>query len=251
MPSWSTAAMATTLDVRDNGSGHLTVGMTGTTGAINLQGGSLGALTELSTTTIPGLRTRLDALAKGIVTEVNALHRSGTGLAGSTGVDFFNPTGVTAGSMAVSLSIQFSTDNIAAGKNGAAGDNANALALAWPPDRRCRLLRRQHDRRGVPGPGLRARRAWCANATDKQTAQEIVVSHADTLRQSISGVSVDEELTTAHRPAERLQGGCQAGDRRGRHDPGADRDGAVTTRTEEAKGTRADSQSSPGRGDPY
>ncbi len=33
------------------------------------------------------------------------------------------------------------------------------------------------------------------DVTSRQMAQEVVVSHADTLRQSISGVSIDEELT--------------------------------------------------------
>lgn len=187
--------LSSTLDVRDNGAGSFTVGVTGTTGAINLHGGSLGALTELSTTTIPGLRAKLNTLVKGIVTEVNALHRAGTGLTGGTGVDFFNPTGLTAASMQLSGAVKLSTDNIAAGKSGAAGDNTNALALA--------ALRTsgvasfsgstigQAYQTLVSELGVTVR-----DATEKQSAQEIVVAHADTLRQSVSGVSVDEELTT-------------------------------------------------------
>ncbi len=184
-----------TLDVRDNGAGKFSVGMTGTTGTINLQGGSLGALVELSTTTIPGLRGKLDTLVKGIVTEVNALHKTGTGLTGGTGIDFFNPTGLTAASMALSQQVQLSSDNIAAGKSGAAGDNANALALSAL--RTTGVASFKGDTIGQAFQGLVSELGVTVrDVTTKQTAQQIVVSHADTLRQSISGVSIDEELTS-------------------------------------------------------
>jgi flagellar hook-associated protein 1 FlgK len=183
-----------TLEVRDNGGGKLSVGMTGTTGAINLQGGSLAALAELSVSTIPGIRTRLDTLVKGIVTEVNALHRTGTGLTGGTGIDFFNPTGLTAASMALSQPVQLSSDNIAAGKSGAAGDNSNALALSAL--RSTGVASFNGATIGEAFQGLVSELGVTVrDVTSRQTAQEIVVSHADTLRQSISGVSIDEELT--------------------------------------------------------
>lgn len=183
-----------TLDVRDNGSGKFSVGMTGTTGTINLQGGSLAALAELSASTIPGLRSKLDTLVRGIVTEVNTLHKTGTGLTGGTGIDFFNPTGLTAASMALSQQVRLSSDNIAAGKSGAAGDNANALALSALRSTGVASFSGATIGEAFQGfvsdLGVTLR-----DVTSKQTAQEIVVSHADTLRQSISGVSIDEELT--------------------------------------------------------
>ncbi len=183
-----------TLDVRDNGSGKFSVGMTGTTGTINLQSGSLASLAELSASTIPALRGKLDALVKGIVTEVNALHRTGTGIAGSTGIDFFNPTSLTAASMQLSSAVTLSTDNIAAGKTGAAGDNANALALAAL--RTTGVVSFGGATIGEAFQGLMSDLGVTVrDAASKQTAQDIVVSHADTLRQSVSGVSIDEELT--------------------------------------------------------
>jgi len=183
-----------TLDVRDNGSGKFSVGMTGVTGTINLQSGSLAALAELSGTTLPGLRAKVDSLVKGIVTEVNALHRTGTSLTGGTGIDFFNATGLTAASMALSQSVRLSSDNIAAGKSGAAGDNANALALAAL--RTSGLVSFSGATIGEAFQGLVSELGvTLLDVTSRQTAQEVVVSHADTLRQSISGVSIDEELT--------------------------------------------------------
>lgn len=184
-----------TLDVRDGGNGTFNVGLTGTTGTLDTKGGSLGALAELSATTIPGLRARLDTLARGIVTEVNAIHRAGTGLTGGTGVDFFDPTGLTAASMALSQPVQLSTDRIAAGRSGAAGDNSNALALSAL--RTTGVAAFGGSTIGAAFQGFVSELGVTVrDAATSQTAQQIVVSHADTLRQSISGVAIDEELTT-------------------------------------------------------
>jgi len=109
------AGQAATLELRDQGNGVLAVGIPNSSRALSFQSGEVAALTELSATTLPALRTQLDALARGVVTEVNALHAGGRTLTGATGVNFFDPTGLTAASMQVSGDVQRSTDNIAAG----------------------------------------------------------------------------------------------------------------------------------------
>jgi flagellar hook-associated protein 1 FlgK len=184
----------TTFELRDLGGGRYGVGVTGVGGTINMQSGNLAALTTLSQTTLPGLRQSLDALVKGLVTEVNSLHRAGTSLIGQTGLDFFDPAGTTAASLGISDAVAVSTDNIAAGQSGGGGDNANALALA------------ALQTTGVNSFGGRTiAEAYQQMVSDlavqgqeadrRMKAQDVVVNSLDQQRKSVSGVSIDEELT--------------------------------------------------------
>ncbi|MEO8633752.1 MAG: flagellar hook-associated protein FlgK [Gemmatimonadales bacterium] len=189
------AGLATTLEVRDEGNGVSAVGILNSSRSLNFQSGELAALTELSATTLPGLHTQLDALARGVVTEVNTLHAGGRTLSGATGVNFFDPTGLTAGSMQISLDVKQSTDNIAAGASGAPGDNAVALSIAALRSSGVASFGGQSlgesYQRLVADLGTQVR-----DSGRKQTAQDVVVTQADTLRQSVSGVSIDEEMTS-------------------------------------------------------
>jgi len=186
---------ATALEVRDDGTGRLAVGVAGSGGTVNPQSGSLAALVELAGKTLPDLRARLDGLVAGIVQEVNALHRAGRGLNGATGVDFFDPTGRTADSMALSPAVALDTDNIAAGQSGAPGDNLTALAIAGL--RTTGVAAFGGSTIGGAFQRLVSEVAVAVqDATSRSEAQDVITTHADTLRQSMSGVSVDEELTT-------------------------------------------------------
>lgn len=189
------AGQSLQLETRDLGQGKFGVGVVGSSGRLAAQSGNLSGLLELSSTTIPAVRAQLDTLVKGIVTEVNTLHRGGRTLSGGTNVDFFNPTGLTAASMAVSQAVQNSTDNIAAGTLGTPGDNSIALAISGLRTTGVasfggETLSRAYQR-VISGLGVQVR-----DAGQKQTAQEVVVSQADGMRKSVSGVSIDEELTT-------------------------------------------------------
>jgi flagellar hook-associated protein 1 FlgK len=132
---------------------------------------------------------------RSIVTEVNAIHRGGRTLTGGTGVDFFDPAGVTLDSVALSQAVTLSTDNIAAGRSGAAGDNSNALAIAALRTTGVASLGGQTLGGGyqqlVSELGVSLQ-----DATSRHEAQSVIASNADAQRQSVSGVSVDEELTT-------------------------------------------------------
>lgn len=55
----------------------------------DIKEGVLGATMDLRDRIIPGIERKLDEMAAGVVGEVNKLHRTGYGLTGVTGVDFF------------------------------------------------------------------------------------------------------------------------------------------------------------------
>lgn len=202
-------AQVARLEVRDTANGGIQVGVEGVANGVNLTTGSLAGLAELATKTIPGMRKQLDGLVAGIVKEFNRVHAAGRTTSGGTGIDFFAPDGLTANTMRVSDAVNQSLSNIAAGVTGAPGDNATALALAG--------LRTT----GVTSFGgdtisgayqqlVSSLAVTVRDASNKFEAQSTVVANADAIRQSVAGVSIDEELTnlisqqTAYSAAARL-----------------------------------------------
>ena len=76
----------------------------------------------------PTMIERLDTLATEFVTQFNGVHRAGNGLDDSTGIDFFDATGLTAGTLKVSIK---ETDKVAASSvAGEVGNNDNIRKLA-------------------------------------------------------------------------------------------------------------------------
>ncbi len=185
----------TTLVVREAPAGGVAIGVAGGSGTLSAQTGRIAALAELASSVIPGVRSKLDRLARGLVTEINALHRGGTSLTGLTGIDFFRPSGLTASTMALSDEISNSSLNIAASRSGGGADNANALAIAA-----LRTTGVAFFGGGTIGGAYQqivSELGVMGREVGRQVeAQAVVVQYADTLRQSISGVSIDEEMTT-------------------------------------------------------
>jgi flagellar hook-associated protein 1 len=186
------AGMAQTLVVRQTGSGY-GVGLASTTGVIDPQSGSLKALTDLASSVLPGLRGQLDTFVASLVGEVNAVHRTGFTLAGVDGVDFFDATKLTAGSLSLSTEVQASSDAIAASATGAAGDGGIALLLAGLGTRAVGALGGRTLREFYTQVAQAVGSGVSNSLVDAETAQTLVDS-ADAQRTSVSGVSLDEEM---------------------------------------------------------
>ena len=181
------------LSVRAATGGGFGVGLTSGSGLISLSDGRLKALSDLTTTEIPGVRAQLDQLAGALVAEVNTIHRTGFTLGGATGTDFFDPSGVTAGTLSLTVAIQSSVDAIAAGGTAAAGDGDVALQLA-----------------GLRNTGLTALGGATVGdfyagvvtgvagkvqgATQDAAVGDTVVTNIDSRRAAVSGVSIEEEM---------------------------------------------------------
>ena len=142
---------------------------------------------------IPDYLSRLDALAGGIITEVNNLHTGGFDLDALAGEAFFS--GTTAADIGINPNIQADPNRIAAASTaaGVPGDNSNAIAIAGL----------QHA--GIMGGGTATYDDfYSALVTDVgnqvQTAagyaehQGVMVTSLENYRDSISGVSLDEEM---------------------------------------------------------
>lgn len=159
-----------------------------------LSGGELKGLVEARDVLIPDYLARLDDMAGTIISEVNALHSSGTTLDSGTptGVDFFTGTG--AADIAVNSSIEANSDLIAAASagEGVPGGNGIAMAIADLQSAATMTGGSTFDDYynalvGLIGADVQAA-DW--NASHQTT----MVQSLETYQQEVSGVSLDEEM---------------------------------------------------------
>jgi len=166
--------------------------ITATVGGTNNSLGELGATLGLRDTIIPGYLGNVDELANQIVTNVNTAHQAGFDITGTAGTPFF--TGATAGNIALNIA---TSDLIAAAGTAAAapGDNSNARALAQLQNASIAFVggnatfNSYYDSL-VSKVGLDVMSAKNTVSQDNAFTQQLA-----TLRESNSGVSLDEELS--------------------------------------------------------
>ncbi|HHY92257.1 MAG TPA: flagellar hook-associated protein FlgK [Firmicutes bacterium] len=167
--------------------------------------GSLEGLQEARDSVVADYKDQLDKLANYIAQAVNAQHKAGAGLDGTTGVDFFE--GTDAGSLKVSDAIMGNLETIAAAAPAydddhnpvppPPGDGSNALLIAQ--------LKNGWDSNGdgkIDVVFSGEYNAWVADlgvkgqeASRMVDNQELLTEQLDSRRQAVSGVSLDEEMT--------------------------------------------------------
>jgi flagellar hook-associated protein 1 FlgK len=154
-------------------------------------GGQLGAIIDLTKTggTFDGYHTDLNDFAKTLADGVNALHNPG-----GTGTNFFS---YTAGSAAATLAVNVTAAGVRAATGTASGANDIAVAIAalrgGSADQKYQQL--------VAKIGSDVR-----NTTRLQTNAQVLTGQIDNRRQSVAGVSMDEEMSNLVR----FQRGYQA-----------------------------------------
>jgi flagellar hook-associated protein 1 FlgK len=143
-------------------------------------GGKLGALNDIfkSGGTVDSLRTDLNAIAKSLADQVNAIHNDGT----ATGVDFFSLG--AAGTEAASIAVNVTPAQVVASSPTGAGDVAAAIS----------------NLRGSTTDSLYSAfvtriGSMAQDAQRKESTAQSLVNSVDSSRQSTSGVSMDEEMT--------------------------------------------------------
>ena len=161
-----------------------------------LTGGSLGGYLQALNQGVAPAQTSLDNLAASIINSVNAQEQAGYDLNGNScaEVNFFTPlaAGSSAGAAAhMSLAITDPSE-IAASSDGTPGDNSNAIAFANVENESLAGLGGQsvmnYYSNFVTGVGTAVQQA-----TNQQTAQDLVVQQLQNQKASVSGVSLDEE----------------------------------------------------------
>ncbi len=156
--------------------------------------GELGGILNVRDSNISNYLGQLDALALSLVQEVNALHRVGYGLGGSTGINFFDENTSGVGDIALSNDVLNDPGEITASSDGSPGDNSSALAIA---DLRHQLTMNG----GTAAFGDHYSSLVGTIATQSQEAEfmrrnhQLLVKSLENERSSVSGVSLDEEMT--------------------------------------------------------
>ena len=162
---------------------------------LEIRGGRLAGAIEARDTAIPDYLTRLDAIAYEMVRQVNTVHQGGFDQLGNTNQDFFAPLASAAGAarlIEVDAAVAGDGRRIAAAGVNEMGDNTVAKGLA---NLRDALVLDGNSASLVDGWSRLAYRVGrdTRSAIDGLKTQHDIVEQIDALRDSVSGVSLDEE----------------------------------------------------------
>ncbi len=183
-----------TLQTYDPGNGELLV-RTATSGTpLTLTGGTIQGTIAARDGALQTLRTGLDTLASNLISQVNTVYQPGYDLNGNSGAAFF--TGTNAATIGVNATLLTDPNAVqAAGVAGAPSDNTVALALAQLGQQSIPALGNQTFIGGyakqVAGFGNAL-----ANANDQVTNFNSVNTMLAQQRDSVSGVSIEEEMAS-------------------------------------------------------
>lgn len=158
-----------------------------------IKGGKLGAITDLKDNTIPSYLQKLDTIASTLVTTINSMHNSGYTLDGTAGGDFFQ-AGSTAVNIWLDSSIINHPESIAASGSSNpndTGDNTIAKNISALRDTAVsfNLTINNMYQALVTNIGNDS-----VSAKNHSITSSLMVAQLTTEQQSISGVSIDEEM---------------------------------------------------------
>jgi flagellar hook-associated protein 1 len=162
---------------------------------VSVNGGELGGILTNYNQTLPDYQNRLNEIASTLMTRINQIHSAGYGLGTPppTGYNFF--TGTDATNIAVNPAIVSDINTIAASASGTEpGNNSVALALAGVETEN--LFTGNSSSIMQYYSGLVSKiGSTIVDTTSTITSQNLILDQLDGQRVSVSGVSIDEEMT--------------------------------------------------------
>jgi flagellar hook-associated protein 1 FlgK len=186
-------AVVDKLESYDAGGGQMLVRtQTGTT-PLAVSGGRLQGTIDARDGAVASLRSNLNLLASTLITQVNTIHGAGYSLTGSSNAKFFD--GSDASDIKVNASLMGNPALLqVSAVNGAVGDNQVALSLAQLANNGNAALNNQTFSQNYAQTvaALGQSLSSLNNQLEDQTA---VSNMLGTQRNSVSGVSLDEEMT--------------------------------------------------------
>jgi len=160
---------------------------------IDIASGSISGIISVRDGELASLKSNSNQLAALVITKVNGIHNGGFALNGATGADFFS--GTSAGDMKVNGGlVQNPALFQASGAAGAVGDNTTVLALAQLGNQAHAGLGNQTFSQSY-GQTVTGLGQAIANNTGRLSDQKVVDDMLGRQRDSVSGVSLDEEMT--------------------------------------------------------
>jgi len=164
------------------------------TRAFSPAGGRLAGLLDSRDNIIPRYMAKLDEIAAGLVESVNAAHRLGYDLDGAAGGDFFDPAGRTASTIRVSSAILDDASLIAASGDTTVGNGDTALAIS---DLRLEGLLGEENATidDYYSSMIGSLGVESSSAKDQKATEDLLLGEISSRRESVKGVSLDEEMT--------------------------------------------------------
>jgi flagellar hook-associated protein 1 FlgK len=205
------------LDTMTTASGQLALRLANGSEPMLPVGGSTQAMVDFLNRDVADTQGRLDAIARALVTQVNAIHSAGevypTGGNPTGAGNFFDATNVTARDIKLDALVANNAANIAAGAATPSGTNVagpgnNEIALQLAGLRTAAgqvtyvnaAGQTETDTFGNFYRDTTSRvGSQVSNADADAQVHETLATQADTRRKSVSGVNIDEELTTLMR----------------------------------------------------
>lgn len=194
--------------------------VTATIGGSGNSLGEIGGLLYTRDTAMPGYLAKLDELAYNLAQQTNAVHAAGWNLNNATGIDFFSPATATA-PPAPAATIAGYSKNITVAitdTNAIAAADANPLTGGTGNNKNALLLKALADTPVAFAGGVQVSTASYYNAlvssvgvdvqsaTNREAQNTAFVKQLSSLRESNSGVSLDEELINLMKYQKAFQG---------------------------------------------
>ncbi len=182
-------ALANGIDVN----GFATVTWDSDGSPVSITDGELYGLQQARDVDVPAVMNDLDALASGLITRINALHTAGFGLDNTTNLNFFNGTG--ASTIAVNPTLKSNPEKVAtASAANSIGDNSVALGISGLQT--TLTMSGNTSTFGQFFASMMSRLGVDSQRADMMANnQKLLVDHLKRQRETLSGVSLDEETT--------------------------------------------------------
>ena len=186
-------AYSLTLDVTENNGYRKASLLVDGTMPVEMKSGQLKNLMDIFSTGVPDLLQKLDTITESFVNKVNQIHGSNYSLYGENGISLFTDSGISSGSIQISQQVQNDVANIAVSKSGQTGDGAGALAISNL--RYAKLLSNGDETLDDYYRSMVAKVGdYAQNMQDKSENYSAVVNMMENQRDSIKGVSLEEEM---------------------------------------------------------
>jgi flagellar hook-associated protein 1 FlgK len=171
--------------------GNLLVQTAASATPLTLTGGSIQGTIDARDGALATLRGGLDTMASTLITQVNGIYQNGYDLNGNSGADFF--TGSDAGDIGVNSALLTDPSQVQAAGTNSTGDNTVALALAQLGSQSLTALNNQTFS-GACSLDVENFGDALSNANDQVTNYNSVNTMLLNQRDSVSGVSLEEEM---------------------------------------------------------
>lgn len=171
--------------------GNLLVQTAASATPLTLTGGSIQGTIDARDGALATLRGGLDTMASTLIAQVNGIYQNGYDLNGNSGADFF--TGSDAGDIGVNSALLTDPSQVQAAGTNSTGDNTVALALAQLGSQSLTALNNQTFS-GACSLDVENFGDALSNANDQVTNYNSVNTMLLNQRDSVSGVSLEEEM---------------------------------------------------------